>query len=70
MAGELERLGLKINPFEPAASGVQIGLDLWIPERWRTGIVRLLDALEGSKGQRRWPSKGNMAVARPTCCAG
>jgi hypothetical protein len=44
---KMEDLGLTVNPFEPAASGAPVGIDLWIPEHWSTSVRRLLDSLQG-----------------------
>lgn len=46
----LERFGLKVNPFEPSASGVPVLGDLWLPDNWRNHIQGLLDSLRQSRG--------------------
>lgn len=35
---QLDRLGLRYNPFEPAGSGAPIGEELWLPDRWQTSL--------------------------------
>ncbi len=50
MPKPLERLKLKFNPFEPAASGAPLGDDLWLPESWKERLRSLLDSLENSRG--------------------
>jgi hypothetical protein len=42
-----EKLGLTANPFEPAASGAPVGIDLWLPEKWKTQLRQLLDRFQG-----------------------
>jgi type II secretory pathway predicted ATPase ExeA len=58
MDTQLERLGLRFNPFEPAASGAPLGLELWIPARWGTQIQKLLDTLEGGQGVKALAIQG------------
>jgi type II secretory pathway predicted ATPase ExeA len=58
MDNQLERFGLRFNPFEPAASGAPLGLELWIPERWRTRMQGLLDTLEGGQGVKALAIQG------------
>lgn len=58
MDNQLERLILRFNPFEPAASGAPLGLDLWIPERWHTRMQQLLDTLEGGQGVKALAIQG------------
>jgi hypothetical protein len=43
----MEKFGLTRNPFEPAASGAPVGIDLWLPSRWATQLRHLLDQFEG-----------------------
>lgn len=42
-----EKLNLRINPFEPAASGAPVGTELWLPSRWSRQIRQLLDRFTG-----------------------
>ena len=54
----LERLRLRFNPFEPAASGVPLGGKLWIPDRWRGPVERLLDTSESGRGVKALAIQG------------
>jgi len=58
MDNQLERLGLRFNPFEPAASGAPLGLELWVPERWRTQMHELLNTLESGQGVKALAIQG------------
>ena len=58
MTDGLERLGLRFNPFEPAASGVPLGEELWIPDRWREPVERLLDTSESGRGVKALAIQG------------
>jgi type II secretory pathway predicted ATPase ExeA len=42
-----EKYALKLNPFEPAASGAPVGIDLWLPTRWSRQIRSVLDRFQG-----------------------
>ena len=50
MSSQLERLGLKFNPFEPSASGTPVGEKLWLPRDWVTNIQSLLNMIERGRG--------------------
>jgi len=58
MNDDLAHCSLRFNPFEPAASGAPLGVDLWVPERWRTGMRNLLDTLRGGQGVKAIAIKG------------
>lgn len=58
MNDNLAHCGLRFNPFEPAASGAPLGVELWVPERWRAGMRTLLDTLTGSHGVKAVAIKG------------
>jgi type II secretory pathway predicted ATPase ExeA len=58
MDNQLERFGLRFNPFEPAASGAPLGLELWVPERWRTQMHELLNTLESGQGVKALAIQG------------
>ena len=47
---EMQYLGLKYNPFEPAASGAPVRTDLWIPKSWKQQIQDLLDTIQNGQG--------------------
>jgi len=50
MANSLKRLGLEFIPFEPAASGAPVGIDLWLPSSWSSQLTQLLTPLTQGKG--------------------
>src|SRR5438552_9477454 len=51
MNNKLERLGLRFNPFEPAASGTPTGQgNLSLPERWQSDVTAILNKIEGGQG--------------------
>jgi len=54
----LQRLGLRFNPFEPAASGAPLGIELWLPDRWRKEIQARLDMLESGRGVKALSIEG------------
>ncbi len=58
MANNYERLGLKYNPFEPAASGIPVSGELWIPERWKLPIQKFLDTLQHTPGPKAFAILG------------
>lgn len=58
MNDDLAHCSLRFNPFEPAASGAPLGVDLWVPERWRTSMRNLLDTLRGGQGIKAIAIKG------------
>lgn len=58
MNGTLQHLGLRFNPFEPAASGAPLGIELWIPDRWRKEIRTRLSMLESGQGVKALAIKG------------
>ncbi len=45
-----EALGLVYNPFEPAASGIPVQTDLWMPNKWKNEILSLLDTIQAGEG--------------------
>jgi hypothetical protein len=49
MSGDLNRLQLRANPFEPAATGAPLE-ELWIPKTWSSKIRNSLDMLDQAKG--------------------
>lgn len=49
---EMEYLGLKYNPFEPAASGAPVKSNLWIPTGWKNQIAPILDTIEAGEGAK------------------
>lgn len=58
MAGSLNRLNLRFNPFEPAASGVPIIDGLWVPDRWASPLRRFLDAMQHTQGTKAFAILG------------
>jgi hypothetical protein len=52
MSTHLERLGLRFNPFEPAASGAPLGEELWLPSGWSQRLQQLLNLLIQGKGTK------------------
>jgi tetratricopeptide (TPR) repeat protein len=53
-----DALGLKYNPFEPAASGAPVRPQLWIPNSWKNQINSLLDTIEGGSGVKALAIEG------------
>jgi len=43
-------LGLKFNPFEPAASGAPLGNKLWLPDSWKIRLQNRLNRLSEAQG--------------------
>lgn len=62
---EMEYLGLKYNPFEPAASGAPVKSNLWIPTGWKNQITPILDTIEAGEGAKAMSIQENMVAARP-----
>lgn len=58
MAGGLDRLNLRFNPFEPAASGVPIIDGLWVPKRWESSLQRFLDEMQRTQGAKAFAILG------------
>ncbi len=58
MAGNFDRLKLRFNPFEPAASGTPIVDRLWIPERWASPLRRFLDEMQRTQGAKAFAILG------------
>lgn len=58
MAGNFARLKLCFNPFEPAASGVPIVGELWVPERWASPLQRFLDEMQRTQGAKAFAILG------------
>jgi type II secretory pathway predicted ATPase ExeA len=52
MSTHLERLGLRFNPFEPAASGAPLGEGLWLPPDWSNRLQELLHLLIQGRGTK------------------
>lgn len=49
----LDDMGLKYNPFEPAATGAPVDADkLWLPESWTSSIRTTLDTLATGTGAK------------------
>lgn len=55
---EMEYLGLKYNPFEPAASGAPVKSNLWIPTGWKNQITPILDTIEAGEGAKAMSIQG------------
>jgi len=58
MSRDLARLNLRFNPFEPAASGVPITDELWVPDRWATPLRQFLDEMERTQGAKAFAILG------------
>jgi len=58
MSGTLERLRLRFNPFEPAASGVPMVDKLWVPDRWAHPLQQFLDTLQITQGPKAYAILG------------
>lgn len=58
MNSGLRKLKLKFNPFEPSASGAPTGIKLWLPERWRSAVERILDAVQQGHGPKAIAIRG------------
>ncbi len=48
----LETLGLKFNPFPPAATGVAFAGEMWVPDSWLTKIGQCIDQLSTGGGAK------------------
>ena len=48
----LEALGLKFNPFPPAATGVAFAEGMWLPDAWSTEIEQRIDQLSIGGGAK------------------
>ena len=48
----LEKLGLKYNPFPPAATGATFGDPKWIPESWEDKIAQSIQGLSLTEGAK------------------
>ena len=48
----LEALGLRFNPFPPAATGVAFAGEMWLPRTWSTGIERSVEQLSTGGGAK------------------
>ncbi len=57
MANNISRLGLKYNPFEPAASGAPVS-DLWIPGRWKSKLDDFFEAMQHTEGPKAYAILG------------
>jgi hypothetical protein len=57
MANNLARLGLKYNPFEPAASGAPVST-LWIPDRWKERLVEFFETMQHTTGPKAYAILG------------
>jgi hypothetical protein len=53
----IDALGLRYNPFEPAASGAPMG-ELWIPDRWKEQLTQLLDMVQSGQGVKAFVLEG------------
>jgi len=58
MSKGLERLKLKYNPFEPAASGAPLVDHLWVPERWAKPLRNFLDTMRATRGPKAYAILG------------
>ena len=48
----LETLGLKFNPFPPAATGVALVGEMWVPDSWSTQVSQCIDQLATGGGAK------------------
>lgn len=58
MEAALQRLNLKYNPFEAAASGAPLTRTLWVPERWKQSLEQFLDRAQGMRGPKAFAVLG------------
>lgn len=55
---QFDRLKLKSNPFEPAASGAPLTGPLWVPPCWQEPLVQFLDTMEHAAGPKAYAILG------------
>lgn len=58
MGNAYAHLGLRFNPFEPAASGTPLGDDWWVPQRWSGPILEFLNTMQYTSGPKAYAVLG------------
>ena len=58
------------NPFPPAASGIDIVKNLWIPERWEEKIKKYYELLQQGKGAKAFPIVGEYGSGKTVLLKG
>jgi len=61
---------LSRNPFPPAASGIDVGKDLYIPPKWKERIEKYYNELRHGKGAKAFPIVGEYGSGKTVLLKG
>lgn len=64
MGNLLSQMGLQFNPFEPAASGVPLGGDFWLPVSWKHPLQQLLSSTGQGRGAKALALAGEYGAGK------